>query len=177
MTAIPDDALRLSWDDVYEQSVRLAGQIERHCRETQEQFDYMLIVPRGGYYPGNIVARELGFESPDILHASVGSYKIGTTQQEDFRLGQMPPMDLVKGKHILVIDEVCDTGKTLEFLRDYLIKQGAEGVRTGVLHYKPLMSQTDFKPDWLVDETDRWIIYPWEIHEANGAQSTVRRKS
>lgn len=177
MTAIPDDALRLTWDEVYEQSVRLAEQIEQYCRETGGQFDAMLILPRGGYYPGNIVSRELGFESVDILHASIGSYQDAQTKQEDFRYGQMPPRELVAGKDILVIDEVCDTGKTLECLGRYLMENGAKSVKTGVMHYKPSMSQTSFVPDWFVEQTDKWIVYPWELHEPNGLKSSARRKA
>jgi hypoxanthine phosphoribosyltransferase len=176
--AIPDDALRLSWDDVYKQSVELAEKIEAYCKETGDQFDTMLVLPRGGYYPGNIVSRELGFPSVNLVHASIGSYDDASTRQRDeFQLGQMPPSEQIKNKHVLIIDEVCDTGKTLKFLQDYLVKQGAAEVKTGVLHYKPSMSKTDFKPDWYIGETDKWIVYPWEPHEEHGLQSVARRKA
>jgi hypoxanthine phosphoribosyltransferase len=166
MTQIPDDAIQESWDDIYKKSVELAELIKNHCEETGERFDAMVVVPRGGYYPANIVSRRLGFEADDMLHASIGSYKQGSTGRlPDFQLGQMPTDKEVKGKNLLIIDEVCDTGYTLEFLMKHLKKQGAALVRSGVLHYKPSLSRTGFKPDWSVATTDKWVVYPWEADE------------
>jgi uncharacterized protein len=176
MTAIPDDALRETWESVYDKSVKLAALIEAHCAKTGERFDAMVVVPRGAYYPSNIISRELGFSATDLLHASIGSYEIkSTTRKAEFAVGQMPTAGQVKGKHLLIIEEVCDSGQTLKFLVDYLEQHGAELVRTGVLHYKPGQSQTGFKPDWAVAMTDKWIVYPWEMHERDPASSVTRR--
>ena len=177
MKAIPADARHETWDSVHDLSLELATRIETDCRQRQETFDAMVVVPRGSYYPANIVARELGFESIDMLHACVGSYSIGDSQrQPTFQLGQMPPPEMVRDKNLLIIEEVCDSGQTLRFLVDWLQKAGAKLIRVGVLHYKPNCNQTDFVPDWYVAETDKWIVYPWETHETAGRQSRVRRR-
>lgn len=172
---IPDDALRETWDSVYDKSVQLAQLIEQHCHKTGEQFDLMLVVPRGAYYPANIVSRELGFDAVHILSASIGSYK--GTEQGEFEFGQMPVPEQVRGKDLLIIEEVCDTGKTLDYVYKYLKDNGAGLIRTGVLHYKPGQSQSGFRPDWSVETTDKWIVYPWELHEPAGLDSVVRRKN
>jgi hypoxanthine phosphoribosyltransferase len=176
MSDIPDDAMRETWDSVYEKSLELAARIEKHCRETGEQFDSIVVVPRGSYYPVNIVARELGFESVDLLHACVSSYVPVSTQRTEFTLGQMPTDEEIEGKNLLIIEEVCDTGHTLKYLTDLFKQQGAELIRTGALHYKPDQSQTGFKPDWYAAETDKWIVYPWEVHDSNGKNSMARRR-
>jgi len=178
MSKIPKSALRESWESVYDKSLALAFLIEEHCRKTGEQFDAMVIVPRGSYYPANIVSRELGFDSVDMLHASIGSYFDGTTKRKaSFELGQMPTDEEINGKNLIVLEEVCDTGRTLEFLTKRLKEQGAKLVRSGCLHYKPGGSQTGYKPDWSVAETDNWIVYPWEKHELQGKKSIVHRKT
>lgn len=174
---IPDDAYRLGWDDVLKQSVALADMIETSCKSSSEQFDIMVVIPRGSYYPANIVSRRLGFSGTDLVHACIGSYEASARQRSDkFRLGQMPPKEMVKHKDVLVIEEVCDTGQTLKFLTDWLREAGAGTVRTGVLHYKPSKSETGFVPDWYVGQTDKWIVYPWEGYEALGRNSPVHRK-
>lgn len=175
MPDIPADALRETWDSVYEMSVELARLIEEHCRTSGERFDAVVVVPRGSYYPANIVARELGFEATDLLAAAVKSYKPNSTERTEFKLGQLPSNDEVRGKNLLIIEEVCDRGHTLQFLNDRFKEQGADLIRTGVLHYKPTQSQTGFKPDWAVKETDKWIVYPWEIHDKDRGVSTVKR--
>ncbi len=174
---IPDDALRLTWDDVLDQSIRLSEMIETDCRKSGEQFDVMLIIPRGSYYPANIISRKLGFASTDMLHACIKSYElsVGESARSDFTLGQMPTPDQVKDKDILIVEEVCDTGHTLKFLVDWLKFTGAKSVKTSALHYKPERSETGFVPDWYAEETNKWIVYPWEVYEKQGKTSKVRR--
>jgi hypoxanthine phosphoribosyltransferase len=179
MTDIPADALWETWESIYDKTMQLADRIEKHCQASGEQFDAILVVPRGSYYPVNIVARELGFGATDLLHACLTSYvSNGIERNKDgFKFGQMPTKEQVSGKDILIIEEVCDKGFTLNYLTEWLKEQGAGLVRTGVLHYKPGQSETGFKPDWYIGETDEWIVYPWEPHEAKGMNSQVRRSA
>lgn len=177
MTNIPANAMKETWDSVYEKSVMLAERIAAHCAETGERFDAILVVPRGSYYPVNIVARELGFGATDLLHACVSSYMADSTARTpSFSIGQMPSAAEIRGKHLLIIEEVCDTGHTLDFLTKRFKEQGAALIRTGVLHYKPSKSETEFVPDWFVTQADdSWIVYPWEEHEQRGKQADVKR--
>lgn len=68
----------------------------------------------------------------------------------------------VRGKKVLLVDDVTDSGGSLGVGKDYIKGLGAEEVRTAVLHYKPW---SDFKPDYVADESDAWIIYQWECRE------------
>lgn len=176
MDGIPADALMESWESIFEKTVSLAHIIEAACAESGEQFDAIVVIPRGSYYPVNIVGRELGFKATDYIHACIGSYAdYSVKQRGQFSLGQMPSDDEVKGKDLLIIDEVCDKGQVLSFLTKRLKKQGAKLVRTGVLHYKPSQSETGFVPDWYISETDRWVVFPWELHDAAGFKSHAKR--
>jgi len=157
-----DDKLHLNWDEVYAQSLKLAELIKNRG----QRFDYMVVVPRGGYFVANIVARELDFGPTGLLHACVGSYEAGQNNQLDrLSVGEMPAKDKVSGKKLLIIDEVCDTGETLAYVTDYLKKAGANAVKSGVLHYKPANSLSGYKPGWSVEQTAQWIVYPWEKRE------------
>jgi hypoxanthine phosphoribosyltransferase len=172
-----DNKLPENWNSVYELSVGLASRIEEQCKLTGEQFDKLVVLPRGAYYPANIVARELGFEAPELIHFGVKSYKAGTTERIGrFEYGQVPRPEEVEGLDLLIIEEVCDTGHTLSHVSDLLTLAGAGLVRTGVLHYKPGQSETGFTPDWFMVKTEAWIDYPWEKNERKGATSVVRRK-
>lgn len=162
MTNIPLDATHLSWQEAYD----LTCQLSQKIRESGEEFDTILVIPRGSYYPVNIIARDFGFTAERLIHACITSYQMGTAKRNTgFKTGQMPSKKDVEGKRILIIDEMCDTGETLKFISDWLGKNGAKSVKTGVLHLKPSASTTDFKPDWYVNKTDKWIVYPWEAHE------------
>lgn len=150
--------------------------VEQHCLDTGERFDALVVVPRGGYHVGNILSREFGFTATHLIHACLSSYDVGETQRrKGFEYGQMPTPEEVEGKDLLIIEEVVDTGNTLLHLRDLLKLAGAGIVRSAALHHKPGRSETGVVPDFFVEETDKWIVYPWEPNEQRGKLSIVRK--
>ena len=68
----------------------------------------------------------------------------------------------IKNKNILIFDDVSDTGDSLIFTKEYLLKQGAKEVKTATLFIKPW---SKFIPDFYGAETDAWIIFPFEKKE------------
>lgn len=63
---------------------------------------------------------------------------------------------------ILLIDDVCDTARTLKKMKTVL-SEYSNDVRTGTVHYKPHNNETDLKLDYYVEIVNEWIIYPHEI--------------
>ena len=68
----------------------------------------------------------------------------------------------VEGKKILLFDDVADTGESLVFASEYLMKQGAKEVKTATLFYK---ERSAIRPDYFGAITAAWIIFPFEIRE------------
>ena len=69
----------------------------------------------------------------------------------------------IKGKSILLVDDICDSGHTLRELHDIYESKGYK-VFSAVIYYK---TQNDpvYKPDvWAVNISQNfgWIVYPWE---------------
>jgi hypoxanthine phosphoribosyltransferase len=58
---------------------------------------------------------------------------------------------------MLIVDDVADTGRTLEVVQEFCAGKIAE-VRTAVLYEKP---QSLVKCDYVWRRTDRWIDFPW----------------
>lgn len=65
----------------------------------------------------------------------------------------------IPGIDTLVVDDVADSGETLEEAQSYLYSYGVSEARFATLHRKPSSS---FVPDWYVDVVDGWVHYPWE---------------
>lgn len=163
-----------TWESINQKSVKLAQMIIDSLKDAapSELFDKVVTIPKGGLYPANIVTREIGCKGTDILSAAMGSYASGVDKRKnEISYGQMPTAEEVRGKNLLIIDEVCDSGKTLLDLVNKLKQMGATKVMTAVIHYKPGKSETGFVPDWFVKKTDSWVVYPWEISEYNGKNS------
>jgi hypoxanthine phosphoribosyltransferase len=68
----------------------------------------------------------------------------------------------VKGKHLLLFDDVADTGESLIFAKNHLLKLGAAEVRTASIFLKP---RSEILPDYYASETAAWIIFPFERFE------------
>ena len=169
---IPASAVHETWDGVIDKTRKLGQQILTSCdgRPPIEVYPKMIVLPRGGYYVANILSRVFRYSSIDLLHLSLTSYESGRTESShEFAYGQMPTREEVEGLDLLVIDEVCDSGLTLaETSRLLSDERGAASVTTGVLHYKPDLSKNGFVPDFYVETTDKWVIYPWEPYEHLG---------
>ena len=55
----------------------------------------------------------------------------------------------VQGRHVLVVEDIIDTGLTLKYLVDLLRHRKAESVKVVTLLDKPRRRKVDFKPDWV----------------------------
>ncbi|MFN2115203.1 MAG: phosphoribosyltransferase [Anaerolineae bacterium] len=147
------EKLIVTWDDV-EDMCRVLGE-----RLQGEEFDKILGVARGGLIPTALLAQELG--ARDVLVASLASYQ-ADERGDDLAVLEFPVSEILAGKRVLIVDDVWDSGRTLELTRRLVEEAGGEP-KVAVLHYKPRMSRfPELAPDYWLAETDDWVVYPWE---------------
>jgi uncharacterized protein len=146
----------------------IAEQVEVLAEKLRhERFDVMLIVTRGGLIPGAILGYRLGIRN--MLIAAVEFYDDLTGARGEFpTFLQFPADPLLNGQRVLVVDEVWDSGRTIQAVTTRVRQAGGEPV-TAVLHFKPRMSEIALEPDYYVKATNAWIVYPWSRHEKTEA--------
>jgi hypothetical protein len=83
-------------------------------------------------------------------------------QQVEFENSEEMLQSIVRGSRLLVIDDVLDTGNTARAVLDRLVPFGVD-VRLATVYWKPNQSQTGIKPDFYVNLTDDWIVFPHEL--------------
>jgi len=155
--------LRLSWDD----GAKLTEELIEKTADYKP--DVLIGVSRGGLVPLRIFSDITGIKKIGVL--GIQFYKaIGKTNKFPEITHDMPLY--IKGKKVLIIDDVADTGKSLVEARKYIEKKGAKEIRTATLHYKPT---SEIKPDYYIATTTDWIIYPWEVHEAERELKTIKK--
>jgi hypoxanthine phosphoribosyltransferase len=54
----------------------------------------------------------------------------------------------VKGRDVLIVDDICDSGRTLDRLRELIFDHGAASVRSVVLIDKPDRREVEIEPDF-----------------------------
>ena len=122
--------------------------------------DCLLGISRGGLW----VVRTLAdfFDIKDVHIIRVVYYRDVKTTQTKPTLIQDVDKKHLKNKKLLIVDDVSDTGGSFDFTVNLIKKKGINNFKTAALHYKPW---SIFKPDYFIEEVDKWIIYPWEIGE------------
>ena len=142
----------LSWDQIQAMVAEIAAR-------PHERYDALLAITRGGLVPAGLLAYHLGLRN--ILVAAVQFYSgVGRRAAQPTFL-QFPADPFLSGQRILVVDDIWDSGKTITAVKERITAAGGIAV-TAVLHYKPEASLFADHPDFFVEETNAWIVYPWE---------------
>lgn len=144
----------LGWNDITHLAGKLIAQLNR------EDYDAMLAVTRGGMIPAALLSEAMDLRN--VMTAAVMFYQGQHQALEEPHFLQFPGDALLLGKRVLIVDDVWDSGKTAMAVRERVTQAG--GVPTvAVLHYKPKFSKfPEEAPDFFGEETDAWIVYPWD---------------
>ena len=141
---------RLSWEEAHDAAQQLANKI----RESGYIPDRLVGIAIGGLIPLALLAEELDIH--DVTTISAKSY-MGKSQGE-VAVKTLP--EGVKDKKILLVDEVAETGATLQKVSEALQAQGVKEMRTSTLAINT--ATCTFKPDFYALGDDAWIVFPWE---------------
>jgi uncharacterized protein len=82
---------------------------------------------------------------------------VGSTLDMPVMLPPVPSAVDFSRKKVLIADDVADTGKTIELVRNFIAEHVAD-VRCAVVYEKPASL---VKCDYVWKRTDRWINFPW----------------
>ncbi len=144
-----------TWNQIYEMLLDLAERI----RKDGFRPDIIVGVSRGGWPPARVLSDLL--DNPNLANVRAEFY-LGVAETKEEPLLTQPVSMNVTDKKALIVDEVADTGKSLKLVLDHIISQGACEAKIVTVYYKPW---SIIMPDYYGKETNRWIIFPWEIRE------------
>jgi hypoxanthine phosphoribosyltransferase len=88
----------------------------------------------------------------------VSSYRGATTEPGALHIGPEVGAD-VRGRHVLLLDDILDTGQTLRFLVAHLVELGASSVKVAVLLRKEGRQQHPVHVDYVgFDIPDEFVV-------------------
>ncbi len=142
----------VSWEAVYDLSRILSNRII----ESGYTPDLVIGLARGGWVPARNICDFMGLK--DLI--SLKTEHWGITAQPDGEAVLKFPIDIdLSGMKVLVVDDITDTGKSMQLSVDYIKTLAAEEVRTATLHH---MNGCAFTPDYTALDIDwKWMLYPW----------------
>ena len=153
-TQLPHEkGFHVSWDQLHRDARALAWRLDGKGPD-KGNWRAVVAITRGGMAPVMIIARELDIRIVDTI--SVKSYNYQS--QSEPKIIKTPD-DLVvqDGTGILIIDDLVDTGKTLELVRGLMPK-----AHVATVYAKPMGRA---QVDTFITEVsqDTWIFFPWDM--------------
>lgn len=150
----------ISWGEVHRLSALLALQI----REAGYKPDLVIAIARGGYVPARLVCDFLDIYN--LTSIRITHYTAGSNKQKTASLSS-PLCVKIKGLKVLLVDDLTDTGDTIEIALQHIREFKPAEVKVAMLHHKKQsLLQPDFYAKKLVKW--RWLIYPWAMVEDIG---------
>ena len=118
---------------------------------------HLVAVLKGAFMFLSDLARALtGPVSLDFM--AVSSYAKGTTTSGEVRL--LKDLDYgLQGRHVIIVEDIVDTGLTLSYLQEILRARDPKSLRTACLLSKPSRREVDVKVDYtgfVID--DRFVV-------------------
>ncbi|MBD3397942.1 phosphoribosyltransferase [Candidatus Micrarchaeota archaeon] len=147
--------LPFSWENT-EKSIR---SISEKISASGFRPDILIGISRGGLVPSRLLSDYLNV--PLLYTIRISFYTSIGERKEKPEVTQPLHVE-IKGKNVLVVDDVSDSGKSLSLAKQYLAPMAPASIKTAAIHFKP---GSIFKPDFFDSTTESWVVYPWEKDE------------
>jgi len=116
----------------------LAREIVRETRKNKQNEINFLIVLKGATFFGCRLAQEIfRIGGPDVILHFVSASSYGKSMRSSGRCRITGKLNMLRGKNVIVIEDICDTGLTLDRIKQRLKNEHAASVKTCVLLDKP----------------------------------------
>ena len=168
------DKLYLDANRLLTDSFRLADMVYRSGFEPT----FIMALWRGGAPIGLAVQEYFAYRQIDTDHILVrtSSYQGIDNQSREVKIYGLNYLvkNLQAEDHVLIIDDVYDTGRTIESIINTMQAElklnMPEQVCVAVPFYKPARNQTQREPDFFIYESDEWLVYPHSIEGLTRAE-------
>ncbi len=142
--------------EIEEMLERLGKEITECYRESAKERDLILVgVLKGSFIFIADLIRKIDLPC-QVLFLRASSYGSGTVSSGKVNVENMPEADKLRGADVLLVEDILDSGKTLQKLSEIFKTVGANSVKICTMLDKPARRvapiQTDFKGFEVGDE-------------------------
>ena len=147
--------LPVDWKTYHTLARKLAASIlsQEHNFPPQQ----IVAISRGGLTLGHLLSDFLRIPITTIAIQSYSDIQTHGEVKIITKLG-IP----IRGKHILLVDDVSDSGKTMKRAIGYLKRFKPKEITTVTMFFKPWST---FRPDFFAQSTNQWTLFPYEPTE------------
>ena len=148
-----EKGFHVSWDQIHRDARALAWRLDGQGPD-DGAWRAVVAITRGGMAPAMIVSRELDIRCVDTI--SIKSYN--HQEQMAPKVIKAPQAEIMgDGTGILVVDDLVDSGKTLELVRKLYPR-----AHFACIYAKP---EGEKQADTYITSVsqDTWIFFPWDM--------------
>ncbi len=142
-------------DAIQSRVTELAAEIERDYPEGEEI--HLVCVLKGGFvFMSDLIRAMTPRVTVDFI--AVSSYAKSTKSSGEVRL--LKDLDSgLEGRHVIIVEDIVDTGLTLTYLQDILRARSPKSLRTACLLSKPSRRQVDVTVEYIgFTIEDRFVV-------------------
>jgi len=163
----PLDKTFISANSLLRDSIELGLQVVRSGFNPT----FLVGIWRGGAPIGIAVQEILEYNGIECDHVSIRTSSYTGIDQRS-RTVRVHAIDYLVSSlnaedHLLLIDDVFDSGRSLEAviaeLRRRCRRNTPEQIRVATVYYKPARNRSNLIPDYYVRSTDQWLVFPHEV--------------
>ncbi len=148
--------IAVSWDEFDVHSSKLAKMVEG------KKYDSIIAISRGGLVVGRMLSDALSLKLGVV---SAKAYETGKTDQSTSGVVVDRKISIVgdAGRNVLLVDDIADSGATLEDVSRFLRAEHDMSVKSAVIFRKKACR---LRVDYVVSSgADDWIVMPYEMRE------------
>ncbi len=146
----------LGWDEIS----RIVAKASESIKNSDFYPDVIVGISRGGLVPSRLFCDHLHVKS--CFSLKVDHWGLTATKDGAAKLTHPLNKDL-SGLRVLLVDDITDTGQSIQVAKDHLMASNPREVRTVTLYN---LAGSKFKPDFYGEEREwSWMIFPWNFME------------
>jgi len=148
-----------SWEEVNGWADRLAERIRAAGRLPET----IVGLTRGGWIPARLLADRLGVKRLVALRAQHWGVTATPSGKAELTEPIAAPLD---GEEVLVVDDITDTGESLELATRHVVERRPDRVESATFLH---ITHSRFTPTYYAEEIPRdawvWVVFPWNYWE------------
>lgn len=143
--------------------------IEKWCETLRKKIidsyepDFIIGLSRGGLAPARILSDTLLVK--DLFSLKTEHWGMTANVDGKAKLKNSETLD-VKGRKVLVVDDITDTGESMELAKNHVETMGPEDLKTAtMLHITRSKHVPSFYAEEVSESQWTWFIFPWNVTE------------
>ena len=162
----------------------LSTQLSAQILDSNWKPTWIVALWRGGAYIGTVVQEHLKWHGIKTDHIAVRTSRFTRPGEVKEEIDVFGLNYIVKNANaddrLLIVDDVFESGLSIEAVKNKLktkMRANYPQVKVATVFYKSEKRVVDFEPDWYVEKSTAWIVFPHEVEEMSKEEIALHKGS